>query len=498
MADLLALSWDRRRLSGIEVAPGGSTPRISGGFSVEWPEQTPTASWLRETLRRHGVSAKHVALALPREDTVLRLLELPVVADDEMPTLVRFQAAARSAQSLEQLLLDYLPLPMRSGVAQKDVWLATTLLTTVDPIRALLTEAGLELTQLTLSSMCLTELIARGEQRQSLDPAGSSLVVLRDGARMELAVVCQRQLIAAHAVKWSSVSEIPGVAKMLAEVSRVLVQVQAWLPEGTLQRAWVIGEESDVGELPEAIGQRWKCPVQRFDPWRDAGISLGAAKLEGASSQYAIAAGLALVQAGSLTPKIDLLHPRQPPPKRDPRKPIIAAASAAGLLVAALATGVFQQALASYDATIKDLQNQESKLKSEVDSGKPVVEASKSIVDWESKNVNQLGQMDEIYQLMKGTDRLLISEYGFDVGSANVIGKLHMMGNAKDRDDTERFSQRLQDQPKFRVRPPTTPTDRSFDHDYQTRLSLDVEIIPVVKKQQPAMAPANTDKPKNE
>src|SRR6478609_3583155 len=117
MADLLALSWDRRRLSGIEVSSGGASPRISGGFSVEWPEQTPTASWLRDTLRRFGVSTRHVALALPREDTVLRLLELPLVADDEMPTLVRFQAAARSAQSLEQLLLDYLPLPVRPGVA---------------------------------------------------------------------------------------------------------------------------------------------------------------------------------------------------------------------------------------------------------------------------------------------------------------------------------------------------------------------------------------------
>jgi len=330
--------------------------------------------------------------------------------------------------------------------------------------------------------MCLTELIARGEERQSLDSAGSSLVVLRDGSRMELAVVCQRQLIAAHAVKWSSASEIPGVVKMLAEVSRVLVQVQAWLPQGTLQRAWVIGEESDVGELPQAIGQRWKCPVQRFDPWRDAGISLGAAKLEGPASQYAIAAGLALVQTGSITPKIDLLHPRQPPPKRDPRKPIIAAASAAGLLVAALGTASFQQLLASYDSTIKDLRNQESKLKSEIDSGKPIVEASKSIEDWQSKNVNQLNQMDELYQLMKGTDRLLVGEYSFDVGTANVIGKLHAIGNAKEREDVERFSQRLADLPKYRVRPPSNATDRSFNQDYPSRAESGCRIDPCRQK----------------
>ena len=47
----------------------------------------------------------------------------------------------------------------------------------------MLSEAGLELAKLTLSSLCLTELIARGEARQSLDTAGASLVVLRDGAR---------------------------------------------------------------------------------------------------------------------------------------------------------------------------------------------------------------------------------------------------------------------------------------------------------------------------
>ena len=228
MADLLALSWDRHRLTGIELSPAAGGPRVLGAFSVDWPEQPPTSVWLRETLKRFGVNAKQVALALPREDAVLRLLELPQVSDAELPTLVRFQAAARSAQSIDQLLLDFLPLPLRDGVAQKEVWLATALQTTIDPIKKLLEESGLELVQLTLSSLCLTELIARGEARKSMDAAGASLVVLRDRARMELAVVSQRQLIAAHAVKWSSVADIPPVSKMLAEVSRVLVQVQAW------------------------------------------------------------------------------------------------------------------------------------------------------------------------------------------------------------------------------------------------------------------------------
>lgn len=499
MADLLVMSWDRHRLSGLEISPGGANPRILGGFSVDWPEQALTASWLRETLRRFNVNARQVALALPREDAVLRLLELPEVSDDELPTLVRFQAAARSAQSLDQLLLDYLPLPMRPGVAQKEVWLATTLLTTVDPIRALLTEAGLELVQLTLSSLSLTELIARGEARQSLDAAGASLVVVRDGSRMELAVVCQRQLIAAHAVKWSSVNDIPPVAKMLAEVSRVLVQVQAWLPEGTLQRAWVIGDDSDVGELPDAIAARWNCPVQRFDPWRDGSISVGSVKIDGSSSEYAIVAGLALIQSSRLTPKIDLLHPRQPPPKRDPRKPIIAASAAAALLVITAGSSMFRQSLAGYDRAIATLREQENKLKTELKEGVPVIEASTAVTDWQSRNINQMAQIAELYRVMKDTRKLVVGEYKFGPGSGAVLGKLHAVGIARDREDTAQFAQHLVDIPKYVVRP-STVTAVSHDRDYVSRFDLDMDLVkvknrpPVLEKSGPAAATKNRDK----
>jgi Tfp pilus assembly PilM family ATPase len=474
MPDLLALSWDRRRLSGVELSPGSGSPRILGGFSVDWPEQL-SASWLRETLRRSGVNARQVALALPREDAVLRLLELPVVSDDELPTLVRFQAAARSAQSLDQLLLDYLPLPLRAGVAQKEVWLTTALQTTVDPIRAILTEAGLDLVQLTLSSLSLTELIARGETRKGLDGAGASLVVLRDGPRMELAVVCQRQLIAAHAVKWPSANEIPPVAKMLAEVSRVLVQVQAWLPEGTLQRAWVIGDDADVGELPEALSQRWKCPAQRFDPWRDSDFPATMAKPDGLSSQFAIAAGLALIQSGRVTPKIDLLHPRQPPPKRDPRKPLFAAAAAGGLFVLALGTAVVQQSLASYDAAIEGLRTEDGTIKGQLKEGAPIVKAAKAVLDWQSRGINQLDQMAELHQIMHGTSRLVVADYKFDPAT-DVIGKVGAVGNARDRFDAEQLFQRLADLPKFRIRPkPVTATSR--DPEYPNRFELDMELV---------------------
>ncbi|WP_373650326.1 type IV pilus biogenesis protein PilM [Schlesneria sp. DSM 10557] len=490
MADLLALSWDRNRLTGIEFSPTAADPKVAGGFSVNWPEQPVSAKWLRETLRRHNINAKQVVVALAREDAVLRLLELPSVPDDELPTLVRFQAAARTAQSLDQLLLDFLPLPLRAGVSQKEVWLATALLSTVTPLRTLLEEAGLDLTHLTLSSLALTELIARGEAKQALETSGASLIVLRDQARMELAVVSQRQLIAAHAVKWSSINDIPPVTKMLAEVSRLLVQVQAWLPEGTLHRAWVIGDDADVGELPAALAKRWNCPAERFDPFLQSGMSGGSAKLEGPSSHYAIAAGLAFTQSGAITPKLDLLNPRQPPPKRDPRKPYYAAAAAAALLVLATGTAVVQQSLAAYDAEINQNQLKESKLKEQLKEGEPTFVASKALEDWRARGVNQLQQIAELHQVMEGTDKLVISDYRFDPGSGDSIARIKAAGNAKTRFEAEQFAQRLADLPKFQNGIKQKPiTSGKGDSEYQNRFEVEMEMGPQRLKPAPAAKP---------
>lgn len=489
MAEILALSWDRKQLSGLEVVPSVAGPRVVKGFKVSWPEQPPTAEWLREILRRFEIKARNVAVAMPREDVVLRLLELPGVPDDELPTLVRFQAAARTAQSIDQLLLDYLPLPPRPGVAQKEVWLATTSLATVAPIQSLLSDAGLEVVQLTLSSLCLSELITRGTTRRSFDPSDASLVVLRQDARMELAVVCQQQLIAAHAVKWSSTSEIPPVTKMLAEVSRVLVQVQAWLPNSTLQHAWVIGDDANVGDLPQAIQQRWNCSVERFDPWRDGHVALGSTKIDGISTEFAVATGLALIQSHPLTPKIDLLHPRQPPRKRDPRKPLIVASAAAALALTALVTGITQQGLASMDARIDELRTEDNELGVRVKEGEPTLEAAKLVEDWQARNINQLNQIGELYRLMHGTPRIVISEYKFSPGLGNVLGRLKTTGMAKSRADAEQLGQSLADLPKFSVTPSSVP-GMSRDAEYASRFELEADVVMVKQKPKPVSKPA--------
>src|SRR5882757_6087674 len=142
MPDILAIHWDKRRLRVVEASIG-STVRVNQSFTLDIPE-TLKSTWLRDALRQKGTTARQAIVCLAREEAILRQLELPDAPDDELPSLVYFQASTRSTTPLDQLVVDYLPLPRRAGSVQRDVLLATAPKSTVDPIRAALGDAGVE------------------------------------------------------------------------------------------------------------------------------------------------------------------------------------------------------------------------------------------------------------------------------------------------------------------------------------------------------------------
>jgi Tfp pilus assembly PilM family ATPase len=267
MPDVLAIHWERRRLRILEVSIGGAL-RVTQGFVVDVPE-SPSVGWLRSALHRHNVSAKQALVSLPREDAILRQLELPDAPDDELPLLVHFQASTRSATPLDQLLLDYIPLPRRPGSPSKDVLMASVPRATVDPIRGALAEAGLELISLSISSFSLAELVAHSEAARRMSENQRSLIIQLDAGRLEIVLLGNRQLLASHVVR-SPLDEQgrPNFAKAAAEVSRVLVPSQPWLDNGRLDRIWLVGAGDEGQVLAEALRERWHCSIESFDPHR--------------------------------------------------------------------------------------------------------------------------------------------------------------------------------------------------------------------------------------
>src|SRR5262249_31493017 len=148
MAELLAIEWEHEHVCGVlaDAAPG--RVRIQRTFVIPKPTTSVSSSgpltidWLKPELGKLGNSAGPVLVALPRDEAVVRRLELPEVPDDELPVMVRFQAGAKSSVALDELALDFIPLPKRSEVPGREVLMATVPRPTMDEVLTVCRNAG--------------------------------------------------------------------------------------------------------------------------------------------------------------------------------------------------------------------------------------------------------------------------------------------------------------------------------------------------------------------
>lgn len=479
MPDILAIHWERRRLRIVEASVGSSV-RIIQAFTVDIPETLATG-WLRDALRKHGTSARQAIVGLSREDAMLRQLELPNAPEDELPPMVQFQASTRSTTPLDQLLLDFMPLPSRPGAEQIDVLLATVAKSALEPMRAALTEAGVDLVSLTLGSFALAELVMRAEAVRA-PSTRRSLVVLEDANRLEVVLLADRQPLVSHLIRPPLDDQgRPVINKAAADISRVLVPAQPWLTEAPLERIWILGDSSEWQGFDRILGDRWNCPVERLDVQSKPAVAdLDTAKLSGPLSQFTPAIGLALTRVHRLSPGFDLLHPRQARPKSDPRKLQLAVGAAAATLVAALAMSYFQLTFMGLEDSIAKANDKERERKADLKSGEPDLNAAKLIGEWSTRDINQLQQFAELNDLMQGTSRQYLTEYNFGPASGEALAKLHAVGNARTRIDSVNVAQRLADSKHYRVKPSEVTQSRG-DDEYPNRFELDTEIIPASK-----------------
>ncbi len=489
MPDILAIHWDKRRLRVVEASIGSSV-RVNQSFTLDIPETLKT-TWLRDALRQKGTTARQAIVCLAREEAILRQLELPDVPDDELPSMVYFQASTRSTTPLDQLVVDYLPLPRRAGTVQRDVLLATAPRSTVDPIRAALGDAGVELLSLSVTSFCLAELVLRAESALGLTRPHSRLVVYADANRLEVVLLGKNEPIAAHMVRPPLDEQgRPVIAKSAADVSRVLVPAQPWLTNNPIESIWIVGDSPEWQGLDDALRERWNCPVERFDSQVSGKIrELELSKLSDSIAQFGPVLGLALTRLQPRSPVLDLLHPRQPKPKQDPRKLQLAAGSAAALVVIALFTSYYQLSLASLEASISQTRDEVTKLSGQLKVDEPKRNAALMIGEWKTHDVDQLKQFVELHEVMQGTGRLYLADYDFGQITGDAIAKLHATGNARERTDWQQLAQRLVDTRSYQVKP-SELTQQSRDPDYPNRFALDANLVSPGKPA-PATAPAS-------
>lgn len=235
---------------------------------------------------------------------------------------MKFQAAAKSARPLDTLLLDFLPLPRREGVAGREVLVATIGREVLDSLKLVLSRTGCEVAGVSLTATAMVELIARLEKSDPPPRHAVELAIVTHEQIVEISLLRDRALLLTHSARLPDDATTPEREQqaIVAEVNRSLVSLKRQHPELTLSRAWLWGEPNRLHGLAGVFRKRFSCDVHVEDPLVLPGLTLDASGEVRSHALFTGPVGLLFGQTSRLAERLDFLHPRQPVVARDLRR----------------------------------------------------------------------------------------------------------------------------------------------------------------------------------
>lgn len=490
MPDFLALDWEHGQVCGLDAEVTNSGVRVRKAFTLKWPEgkspweDAPAAGgWLNEQFKSLGLIAKSVLVTVPREDAVVRMLEVPNVSDAELPNVVRFQAAAKSTRPLDSLLLDFLPLPRREGVAGREVLVATIGREVLDPLKLVLLRTGCELAGVSLTATAMAELIARLEKSDPPPPQSVELAIISHEHLVEITLLRDRALLLTHAARLPDDATTPERQQqaIVAEVNRSLVALKRQHPELSLSRTWLWGDPTSLHGLAGVLRKRFACDVNVEDPLVLPGLTFDG---DGSVTSHALftgPVGLLFGQTGRRAESLDFLHPRQPAVPRDLRRLYLTAGSAAAVLLIVGAFGWRWSSVSSLESETAEHNAEAKNLKKEIDDSAAMIKNANAIGKWTDQRVAWLDRLFELSEAMEGTDRRYLTKLIGQPGAAGVVGVVHGDGFAKERSDFDDLATTLSGHEGVTVAASKVEKGGN-DGDYPWKFDLDVSWKPVKKK----------------
>lgn len=447
MRQILALEWDHGQVCGLLGLLTPGKVQVRRAVLLNKPPLTAAAGesahipldWLKSELGRLGMTEGEVVVTLPRDEAVVRRIEVPPATDAELPVLVRFQAGAKSQALLEESSLDFLPLPPRPDVAGREVLMATVSQSTLTELRSVMELAGLQLTGVTLTPAALAELVARTETGLN-HTAGESLVVARHGLRVEISVLRRQHLLFSHSARLNDEGTDQGTQAISAEVSRALVALRGAVPNVKIERVWTIVGKDEHQQLAESLKRRLNCDVAPLDLQPYAEWEPGSVDPSWERSLFAGPLGVLWSRAAPLVPGLDFLAPRQPPVVRDTRKRKMIL-TAIGVGVFLLLIGAVQaMRISSLSAQIEKLQGADRELALELKRGEATLKSAELVDQWLSQSVEWLDEVREVSRRLPGTDRLFLESLKLDIQSGSAPAHIKMGGYARTRQDVMRLN----------------------------------------------------------
>lgn len=473
MADSLILNWSRNGIVAVTATVTGQQVRVNKTAGMTWPENaTPrqnaaaAGNALKTFLQEAGISANEALVCLSRDAAVTRMLDVPKVSEDELTEIVRLQAATRSSQPAEQLLIDYLPQPDQPGRELGSVLAATLNRSTADAIHKTLSAAGLEATGIGMSSVGLAAMATTVGAVNSGETIVAAALI---ESRLEVSLVRNGNIPFLQSAVLTEISD----DTVSAEMRRILFSAEQKLGELNVARMVLFVESARQTVFPQ-LQQEYGPQLTVLTLADTPQIQLSGTVPETVCHTAVVCAvGLLLNRTLHTLPGIDFLHPREKKAKRDDRVRKMALYAAGVLVLLILGLYWHYSYRWKLDAQISLLESRESSLNQELKDGAPVLNADGDLQEWLARDVHTLLELEKMEDTLPGTAIAVLKEYNFDVASGKSLAKVNGKGMAVDRDDVEQIRSDF-DAAGFNVYPDQIDITRR-DPDYPWEFTLTLE-----------------------
>jgi hypothetical protein len=473
MANEIALYFGRDQLVMIQGEYVGNTPRIERIIVEDWPvdpfdgDVNTLGSWLKEIKQKQQLTGISVSVVLPREQVIVRQLELPKVDENERFDMLRFQIATKLTIPVEQLVTDFYLLPSSPSstgeITGDKVFVAAVRSALVDRVTKILSSAAWELKQLLPAYVPLAEFAARSKS-EAQEP---TLVVWKHGQTMEWVALQAGKVITTQQVKKYDATPEQQARAVAMDIKRAMVNFPE-LEKSAAIDLLSVNQESD-SSFTRGLEEDFKLPVKvheydltKFDfPAESLAFAL---PLLGSIGQL----------HNQLIEKLDLANPRKPKPKVDNTRAKRLAILGGGVLAVAAVYFSWNMLMEGYQSQISKYTREKNNLTDTLKIGTPILEADKALTSWQELDQDPLKQIIAINQLSPGSQAVYMASLKFLADEAK--GVVHVTGDglAKEREDVDVYYEQLVSA-GFRIRPKAIE-QLSGSRDYPYKFTLDADL----------------------
>lgn len=471
--EIVALEVRTSAERGVEVLRSARTELLEN-FAAD-PEVV--AAQIKKLVRE--VSTRQVLVVIPREVAVFRQFELPAVPADELPDLVRFQAATRFSTPVDELVIDYIPFAPRVEGMGHSVLAASLDKDLLERWRKGCELAGLQLVGCTVSSVGLAEAVVRLTPNQTT--RRPTLIVYGEAAKIELLLLDEGCPLFSAVVHLRG--EGQSVERLLdRELKRAFVTLGESHPGVEIDQAVLCGQSTLVGDwLNRTFPDRWTT----LDL---ANVPTSTLRINGDPNSVSVPAlGWALAQEQPQVLGLDFLRPRKRPEPQDWSKWKWGAVAAVAVLMCLSAYIGFRWRLSALNTELADIEEQTRTLVAQNSAGQPVIASKNVLSNWVDSRQDPVQFLITLNELSPETDRLYFSSLNVSPLGNEVRVRVTGAGQARTRADVEELNDRLAES-GFRIRPKAI-NQNAKDPDYPIAFELDADWL------KPKPAPAAADEP---